>query len=238
MCHCMGLALDEWGLINGALNWFQSHTGPCIHQNLSYVQLTAPSHTHAKSFSVHLLTQAKTNCSFFWGPFMLRRTFNPLLQHTWGGKHWRLMCMECAADMAGHVPRVERQGSQRECRQTLFSNNLALLHTQAHGHPSCAPLFPAFCFCQVLSRALTALFRKHIMMDCCICICIQKQQTETQYHTLLWSYCYTGSVASQIPTEAGNPKFAGFISQGMTLSRAALTLKSVDPTWLSWMFKV
>ncbi len=88
-------------------------------------------------------------------------------------------------------------------------NNLAL-HTQAHGHPSRAPLFSSFLFVKFLSRALTALFRTRIMMDCCICICLQKQANgNTIPHICYGAIGYTGSVASANNYWAGNPKFAG-----------------------------
>lgn len=143
----MGLALDEWGLINGDLNWFQSHTGPCIHQTLSLCAANCPITHTANSFSVHLLTQAKTNCSFFLSPFMLRRTSI----HSYNIPEEANTGSWCAWSLQQTWPDTSLEWSARLAMgvsaDPLF-NNLAL-HTQTHGHPSRAPLFSSFSFCQV-----------------------------------------------------------------------------------------
>ncbi len=208
MCHCMGWALDEWGLIDGALIWFQSHTGPCIHQTLSLWTANCPITHTAKSFSVHLLTQAKTNYSFFLSPFMLRHTsihsYDIPEEANTGGR--------CAWSVQQHGrtrPSSGVQGSQRECRQTLFST---IWHS-AHKHTDALPVllyFPAFRFVKFLSQALSALFRTHIMSDCCICICIQKQANGNAIqHVCYGTFGYTGSVLWANNYWTGNPKFAG-----------------------------
>lgn len=132
-------------------------------------------------------------------------------------------------------PSSGAQGSQWECRQTLFST---IWHS-THKHMDTLPVllyFPAFRFVKFLSRALSALFRTHIMTDCCICICIQKQANgNTIQHICHGAIGYTGSVVSANNYWAGNPKFAGsnlrddsFYERSCWLF-STWTLKSVDP---------
>ncbi len=229
-------------LINCALTGFNHIQVPAFINNLPYATATAPSHTHSKIFSVHLLTQAKTNCSFFWGPFHCYDAHQSTPTTYLRRQPLAVWCAWSVQQTWRTRTSSGEQGSQRECRQTLFSTNS--WHS-THKHTDTLPVllyFPAFCFvkfpvtgidCFIPDTYYDGLLHMHMFTE------TSKRKHNTTHMLLeLW---YTGSVASANKLLSWKPKVCRFNPQGwLFLWGKLLTFFQHGPwnlwiqTWLSW----